>query len=88
MIVVPNRVRVPSEREDTFVERLRQSHGIEDHDGFAGLQLLSPVDAEEHITMTYWESFEDYDAWRESTDFHDAHDDTSAEQAFEVPQSG
>lgn len=85
MIVVSNRVRVPDERAETFVERLRESHGIEDQDGFLGLKVLAPVDAERHVTMTFWESLDDYEAWREGETFERAHEDRSAEEAFEAP---
>ncbi|WP_435065778.1 antibiotic biosynthesis monooxygenase family protein [Halobaculum sp. EA56] len=85
MIVVSNRVQVPEDRVETFIERLRTSHGIEEQPGFQGLKLLSPVDAEGHITMTFWDSREDYEAWREGTAFERAHDDSSADQAFERP---
>lgn len=85
MIVVSNRVQVPEDRVETFLERLRTSHGIEEQPGFRGMKLLSPVDAEGHITMTLWESLDDYEAWREGVAFERAHGDTSAKEAFEGP---
>jgi heme-degrading monooxygenase HmoA len=85
MIVVSNRVQVPESRVETFVDRLRTSHGIEDQPGFRGLKLLSPIDAEGHVTMTFWDSRENYEAWRDGTAFERAHDDSSADQAFERP---
>jgi heme-degrading monooxygenase HmoA len=85
MIVVSNRVQVPDERVETFVERLRTSHGIEEQPGFREMKLLSPVDAEGHITMTFWDSREDYEAWREGTAFERAHDESKADEAFERP---
>ena len=85
MIVVSNRVQVPDERVDTFLERLRTDHGIEDQPGFRGLKLLSPVDAERHVTMTFWESLEDYESWREGRAFERAHVDRSSEETFAAP---
>jgi heme-degrading monooxygenase HmoA len=85
MIAVSNRVEVPEERVETFVERLRTSHGIETQPGFRGMKLLAPVDAEGHITMTFWDSLDDYEAWRDGAAFERAHDESSAEQAFERP---
>ena len=82
MIVVSNRVTIPDERVETFEERLRTSYGIEDRPGFRGMTVLAPVDAEGHITMTFWETREDYEAWRESTAFESAHQEASAERAF------
>lgn len=85
MIVVSNRVQVPDERVETFVDRLRESHGIEQQPGFRGLKLLSPVDAEGHVTMTFWDSLEDYEAWREGGAFERAHEGKSADRAFDAP---
>jgi|AntDeeMetagen285_2_1112576.scaffolds.fasta_scaffold00079_12 heme-degrading monooxygenase HmoA len=82
MIVVSNRVTIPDVRVETFEERLRTGYGIEDRPGFHGMTVLAPVDAEGHITMTFWETREDYEAWRESTAFESAHQDASAERAF------
>lgn len=85
MIVVSNRVRVPPERVDTFVERLRTDHGIEEQAGFRGLKLLSPVDAAHHVTMTFWDSVDDYEAWKSGRAFDRAHDHRSAEETFAAP---
>lgn len=85
MIVVSHRVQVPDDRVETFVDRLRTSHGIEERPGFRGLKLLPPVDAEGHITMTFRDSREDYEGWREGTAFEQAHDDSSADKAFKNP---
>lgn len=83
MIVVSNRVTVPDERIETFLGRLETSYGIEHQPGFHGMKVLAPVDAEGHVTMTFWESLEDYEAWRTGGAYDDAHGDTSAEEAFE-----
>lgn len=85
MIVVSNRVQVPEDRVEAFVERLRTDHGIEQRSGFRGLKLLSPVDAEGHVTMTFWDSLDDYEAWRDGAAFEQAHNDSSTEKAFESP---
>jgi heme-degrading monooxygenase HmoA len=82
VIVVSNRVQVPDERVDTFLERLQTSHGIEEQSGFRELKLLAPVDAEGHVTMTFWDSLDDYEAWREGAAFERAHEDASADRAF------
>lgn len=87
MIVVSNRVTVPEERADAFVERLRERQGIEDQSGFRGLKLLEPVDAEGFVTMTFWESLEDYESWREGGAFDQAHSNRSAEEVFEEPNT-
>jgi len=85
MIVVSNRVRIPDERADAFVDRLRDSYGIEEQDGFRGLKVLAPVEADRHVTMTFWESLDDYESWRDGPAFEDAHGDRSAADVFEAP---
>lgn len=85
MIVVSNRVQVPKDRVGTFVERLQTDHGIEEHPGFRGMKLLSPVEAEGHVTMTFWESLNDYEDWREGSAYERAHSDSSAKKAFQRP---
>lgn len=85
VIVVSNRVRVKDSHVETFVERLRESHGIEEQPGFRGLKLLSPVDASTHITMTFWDSLEDYEAWRDGREFDRAHSERSPDEIFEAP---
>jgi len=85
MIVVSNRVQIPEERRETFLDRLRSSHGIEEQSGFRGLKLLSPIDAEGHVTMTFWDSLDDYEAWREGWSFERAHTDSSAKEVFDGP---
>lgn len=49
------------------------------------MRVLEPADAPTYVTMTVWESEADYREWRESHAYERAHDDTSAEQAFEAP---
>jgi heme-degrading monooxygenase HmoA len=85
MIVVSNRVQVPEERTETFIDRLSTDHGIEDQPGFRGMKVLSPVDADGHVTMTFWESLDDYEQWREGSAYGQAHDDHSSEEAFAAP---
>lgn len=85
MIVVSNRVKVPESRIDTFVQRLSTDHGIEGQPGFVNLRLLRPVDAAGFITMTTWESLEDYEEWRRGEAYDRAHDGRSAKDTFAVP---
>ena len=85
MIVVENRVQIAEPHAETFIQRLEESYGIEEQPGFLGLKLLAPVEAETYITMTFWESREDYEAWKEGQAFDHAHTDRSAEDVFIAP---
>lgn len=85
MIVVSNRVKIEESHAETFVERLAESHGIESQSGFRGLKVLEPIDAERYVTMTFWDSLEDYEAWREGRAFDRAHADRESDEVFAAP---
>lgn len=85
MIVVQNRVQIAESYTETFVQRLKDSYGIEEQPGFLGLKLLAPVDAETYITMTFWESVEDYEAWKDGKAYDRAHTDRSPGEVFTAP---
>lgn len=85
MIVVSNRVQVPDDHVETFLGRLRDDQGIGDQAGFEGMKVLAPVDAAGHVTVTFWESLEGYEAWRESSAYERAHGERSVEDVFEAP---
>lgn len=82
MIVVANRFEVAEEHEAAFVERFRESSGIEDQPGCVRFEFLSPVQADTHVSMTYWESMEDFENWTESEHFREAHADAPEEGTF------
>lgn len=85
MIVVSNHVQISESHADTFVQRLKNSYGIEDQPGFVELRLLQPIDAEGYITATTWESMDDYEAWKDGDAFEQAHADRSADETFTAP---
>lgn len=43
------------------------------------------MDAEGHVTMTFWDSLDDYEAWRDGSGYERAHTDRSSEATFEAP---
>lgn len=86
MFVVANRFRVVEEHADEFVERFRTSMGaVEEQPGFVRFEFLAPADddTETYVAMTHWESEADFEAWTESEDFRDAHDDRPPGHIFE-----
>jgi heme-degrading monooxygenase HmoA len=87
MIVVSNRVNIPDDHTDVFIERLQERRGIEDQPGFLGLKVLEPIDADEFVTMTFWDSLEEYESWRDGDAFEQAHSNRSAEEVFEEPNT-
>jgi len=75
MIVVANRFQVEDGHTEEFVERFREnSHGVTEMPGFRGFKLLTPEDADTHVSMTFWESREDFEEWVESEAFERAHE--------------
>lgn len=84
MIVVANRFSVAEGHEEAFVERFRESSGtVASRPGFLKFELLSPVEADVHVALTYWESEDDFRAWTESEEFAAAHAEGPPEGMFE-----
>jgi heme-degrading monooxygenase HmoA len=84
MIAVANRFHVGEGYEEQFVERFRDSVGaIEDREGFLRFELLTPVETDTHVALTYWESREDFEAWTDSEEFARAHGGDAPEGMFE-----
>lgn len=84
MIVVANRFEVGEGHEEAFVERFSQGTGnVTEQPGFVKFEVLSPIDADTHVAMTYWESEEDFRAWTETEAFQEAHSDRPPEGMFE-----
>lgn len=84
MIVVANRFEVAEGYEEAFVERFSSSEGgVADQPGFVRFELLTPVKADTHVAMTYWESMEAFEAWTESESFREAHSNSPPEGMFE-----
>lgn len=84
MIAVANRFSVAEGYGDEFVERFAGSEGdVASQPGFVKFELLTPVDADTYVAMTYWESEAAFRAWTETEDFHAAHADSAPAGMFE-----
>ena len=86
MIVVQNRFEIAEGYEEAFVERFRNRQGdVEDRDGFRRFELLRPAteDTATFVSMTYWDSLSDYQAWTDSEAFAAAHDRDAPREMFE-----
>jgi len=83
MITVANRFQIADEYADAFVERFADSMGnVEAQPGFVKFELLTPVKGDAYVAMTYWESREDFEAWTDTQEFHDAHSGDAPEGMF------
>jgi heme-degrading monooxygenase HmoA len=77
MYISMTRFQVNRGREYDFEEswRMREAY-LQQQPGFTRFTLLRNWLGDhtvEYITHTTWRTREDFDAWRESTNFHDAH---------------
>lgn len=74
MIVVANRIPVAKGYEKQFEERFKNRQRlVEQMPGFIRFQLLKPIQGDYYISMTYWESYEAFEAWTKSAEFERAH---------------
>ncbi|MFC7073981.1 antibiotic biosynthesis monooxygenase family protein [Halovenus rubra] len=78
MIVVANRFDVDDEHSAAFVEQFKEtSDHLTEHEGFRGFKVLTPEKADTHVSLTFWRSRDDFDAWVNSEDFAEAHEGDS-----------
>lgn len=75
MITVANRIYVKPEYADAFEERFQQRAGLVDEmDGFISNKVLRPHnDGDPYIVLTYWESYDAFEAWTQSDAFRKGH---------------
>jgi heme-degrading monooxygenase HmoA len=79
VIVVANRFHVEEDHADAFVERFAESSGIEDQPGCVRFEFLEPVRGDTYVSMTYWESMEDFRNWTDSAHFESVHEGSPGE---------
>ena len=85
MIVVQNRFEIADGHEEQFVDRFANREGaIEQFDGFRNFKLLEPATEETttYVSMTEWDSLDDFEAWTESEAFEAAHDGQPPKEMF------
>ncbi|MFC6592196.1 antibiotic biosynthesis monooxygenase family protein [Deinococcus lacus] len=75
MIAVANRIPVNPELAGAFEERFLNRPGqVEQQPGFVATHLLRPTEpGQPYTVLTYWESREAFEAWRNSPDFKEGH---------------
>ncbi|TDM13006.1 heme oxygenase [Macrococcus bovicus] len=90
MFVVSNRIKMKTGFAEKMAPRFTQGGGIEDLKGFVKTEVLAVQGNPEHDELhvnTYWETLEDFEAWKTSDAFKKAHQRPSQSQG-ESPMLG
>jgi len=78
---VCNNIPVSDEGRPVFEHRFSTQAGtIESQPGFVAFRLLRPLDSETYIVMTEWNGPADFDRWKNSSAFKEAHDPEAARE--------
>lgn len=75
MISVANRIFVHPDYAEAFEERFRNRAGqVDKMPGFLFNQVLRPSrEGEPYVVLTYWDAYEDFEAWTSSDAFKEGH---------------
>ncbi len=75
MVAVANRIYVHPDYAEAFEERFRNRAGeVDKMPGFLFNQVLRPSRAgEPYVVLTYWERYENFEAWTSSEAFREGH---------------
>ena len=75
MIIVNNRIPVNPEHGAAFEERFKdRASAVDGMAGFIAFQLLRPTkEGAPYIVMTFWESYDHYEAWINSEEYKEGH---------------
>ncbi|RYG72845.1 antibiotic biosynthesis monooxygenase [Lentibacillus lipolyticus] len=72
--VVMNNIPVADEGKATFEDKFKQrQQNVESMKGFQAFRLLRPTNGNTYVVMTQWASESDYDNWKNSDQFKQAH---------------
>lgn len=89
MFVTCNRIFVNPDYRDAFEERFSTRAGlVETMPGFVSFHLLRPTqDGDPYVVMTFWQSYDHFNAWTESEAFRQGHGRTGTlpQEAFTAP---
>lgn len=76
MFIVTNRIKMKPGFAEKMAPRFTQGGGIEELKGFIKIETWSVQGNEDHDELhvnTYWETLEDFEAWKTSDVFKKAH---------------
>lgn len=79
--VVMNHLPVSEDSSSSFEYRMKQSNsGIEEMEGFQAWRFLRQEKTSKYVVLTQWRSFADFEKWKNSDQFKQAHDSQKAKQ--------
>ncbi len=71
-----NNIPVADEGKATFEDKFKQrQQSVENMKGFQAFRLLRPNKGNTYVVMTQWASEDDYENWKNSDQFKQAHKD-------------
>lgn len=76
MIIVTNRIKLKSGFAEKMAPMFTRPGTLQEMDGFVKVEVLIIQDLSEYDEMNvnmYWETVEDYTAWKDSEAFKEAH---------------
>lgn len=74
--VVMNNIPVTDDGRAPFEDRFKnRKNAVEDMPGFQAFRLLRPKKGNTYVVMTQWRSKSDFEYWKESDQFKQAHKD-------------
>ncbi|WP_226576785.1 antibiotic biosynthesis monooxygenase family protein [Halobacillus litoralis] len=72
--VVMNNIPVSQEGRPVFEDRFKQRAGnVENREGFQAIRILRPLKGSTYVVLTQWRSEQDFEDWKNSKSFDDAH---------------
>lgn len=72
--IVMNHIPVPEESQPVFENRfVNRQQTVETMQGFQGFRLLKPKRGNTYVVLTQWASIKDFENWKNSTAFAEAH---------------
>lgn len=83
MLIVVNRLKVPAGAGEHLEQGFRHASGMRDVAGCAGFELWRSEDGTEYEVVIRWQTRADFDAWRTSDAFRQAHRDTRGTEQIE-----
>ena len=79
--VVMNNIPVSDESKPGFEYRFKnRTNSVEGMPGFQAFRLLRPTKSNTYVVFTQWESAKDFENWKESEQFKEAHKNQSSKK--------
>lgn len=81
--VVMNNIPVTDEGIPVFEDNFKKrQQAVDNREGFLAFRLLKPMKGNTYIVFTQWKSHQNYENWKNSSDFQKAHSGTKPPAYF------